>query len=123
MGWQPAVFPEVQGRTLVQLQSRFAWGFIFVTGVLSPALALVYNYVEHSISGESWAFSSLWYAWTFSGREGPARRSKQKRRMAMEWNLLPYRYFMFWFNSFGKFEAPVFCVGGGKGRVGRKDAG
>lgn len=54
MGWQPAFFLEVQRRILgiVQLQSRFAWGFIFVTGVLPPTLALVYDYVEHNLSGE-----------------------------------------------------------------------
>lgn len=54
VGWQPAFFLEVQRKILgiVQLQSRFAWGFIFVTGVLPPTLALVYDYVEHNLSGE-----------------------------------------------------------------------
>lgn len=35
VGWHPAFFPEVRRRTLgiVQLQSRFACGFIFVTGI------------------------------------------------------------------------------------------
>lgn len=39
----------------------------------------------------------------------------------MELNLLPNCLFMFWFNSFCKFEASVFFVGGGKGRVGGEE--
>lgn len=39
----------------------------------------------------------------------------------LELNLLPDCLFMFWFNSFCKFEASVFFVGGGKGWVGGEE--
>lgn len=37
--------------------------------------------------------------------------------IAIEFNPLPDCFFMFWFDSFCKFEASVFFVGGGKGWV------
>ena len=55
----------MQRRTLgiVRLQSRFAWGFIFVTGVLPPTLAFICDYVEHNLSGERSVEDWLLLSW------------------------------------------------------------
>lgn len=135
MGWQPAFFPEVQRKTLgiVQLQSRFAWGFTFVTGVSPPTLALVYNTVEHNLSEERPVED--WPLLFWRKKVGVFRHCGTHGHLAVEMaqpggtyktencgGIEPIaKLLMFWFNSFWKFEASVFFVGGGKGWVGGEE--